>query len=73
MFVSPLNKYNVLSAFSYDIIDRISLASFVLNDHFFTWNFRSINTNIQNIVSSFTTVYREAVMPISLGIFYSEA
>ena len=72
MFVSPLYEYNVLSSFPNDIVDGISFASFVLDDHLLTRCFGSINTYVQNIVSSLTAVYWETVISICFCVFYSE-
>ena len=73
MFVSPLDEDDVLTSFSNNVVNGISFTSFVLDNYLLTWSFRSINTDVQNVVPGLTTIYRETIVSVSFSIVYSRS
>ena len=64
MLLTPLDKDDIFPLFPDHIIDRISLIALMFNNHLITRHLRTINPDVQNVISSPGAVDQEAVVSV---------
>ena len=69
MFIAPFDKNDVFAFFVDDVADQVPLVTLMLDHHFVARNIRAVDTDVENIVPSSTTIHLETVLTTDQGMF----
>ena len=69
MFITPFDKNDVFAFFVDDVADQISFFTLMLDHDLVARNIRAIDTDVEDIVPSSTTIHLETVLTTDQGVF----
>lgn len=69
MFVTPLDKNDVVAAVLHDVVDGVAMAADVLDQHLLAGDLRPVDSDKEAVVARAAAVDVEAVAAVDVGGF----